>query len=229
MSSPDPAGTTRSGPLRRLRMAFNALRASLRLALWGAHCFGGGLAGLRLALWGAHCFGGGLVGWRLALRGAHCSGGVGCASGHEKWLCREFCGGYYPGCGRTRAGHAAPGPDVPRHPTPQPRHGHSAHLSQNSRKSPRNPRSAATNPMITRSARRSGANPQAPRPPQPPPQPAPAAPQLHPVASRLRRAGPPGPSTAAGAAAAFLTQPPDTTSDKPAAHLKPNWPQTGNT
>ena len=38
-----------------------------------------------------------------------------------------------------------------------------------------------------------------------PPQPMTTAPQLNPMASRLRRAGPPGPSTAAGAAAALLT------------------------
>jgi hypothetical protein len=37
-----------------------------------------------------------------------------------------------------------------------------------------------------------------------PPQPATTAQQFNPVASRLRRAGPPGPSTAVGAAAAFL-------------------------
>ena len=53
-----------------------------------------------------------------------------CDSGHQKWLCCEFGGSYYTGCRRTRAGHAAPGPDVPGHPAPQPRHGHSAHPSQ---------------------------------------------------------------------------------------------------
>jgi hypothetical protein len=50
-----------------------------------------------------------------------------------------------------------------------------------------------------------------------PPQPATTAPPVNPMASRLRSAGPPGPSTAAGAAAAFFPQPADTVSDNLAA------------
>ena len=69
----------------------------------------------------------------------------------------------------------------------------------------RNPRQAANNPMITGSdgegARTRGLRDHLSCPSQP----ATAAPPVNPVASRLRSAGPLGPSTAAGAAAAFLS------------------------
>ena len=66
---------------------------------------------------------------------------------------------------------------------------------------------------------RRGRGPAAPREPQPATSAATTAPQVNTVASMLRRAGPPGPSIAAGAAAAFF--PPHPSPQPPAPARRP--------